>query len=81
MNIFRNEFKPGDLVVWRDAEWAATASAEERYGAGPFVIDRVVPVTRYFSSVGHIQHVQIVIAGQRESFSGALFRHLEDKPE
>jgi hypothetical protein len=74
--IYRDKFKVGDVVTWRDGEWAVLGTelhdGWREYACGAVLAVR--PVTRHSRAVGHTQHVRVQGLGDRW-WSGAYFAH------
>jgi hypothetical protein len=73
----------GDLVVWRDDNFATITGGRRRYGDGPFRVLEVRDAPLYVTgaewsnhkSMGHTQHVTVRMStSEKEVFSGAFFR-------
>jgi hypothetical protein len=80
--IYKNRFKPGDIVTWRDEEHATLTNGRLRLGNHLTIKEtREITVAAQWE-VGHSQHVTLmedVSAGFELSsscFSGSFFRHL-----
>lgn len=55
-------FAPGDRVVFSDEDDKSSLAKlviENRYGAGPFEVVSVIPVTEYASDAGHPQSLTL----------------------
>jgi hypothetical protein len=84
--IYKNRFKPGDVVTWRDEEHATLTNGRLRLG-NHLTIKETREVTTAVHEVGHTQHVTLmedVRAGfelRRSCFSGSFFRHLIPEEE
>jgi hypothetical protein len=80
--IYEDTFKPGDLVTWRDENYATLTSGRRRYG-DRLTIKAVRPIIdrRNARGAGHNQLVTIQedpnsAFARNNYFSGAFFRHL-----
>lgn len=77
--IRKDTFAVGDKVVWANKVYANLTSGQDRFGAGPFVIKKVIDQPDgLWDSMGHTQHV--FLEGMTAPFSGAFFRK-EGEPE
>jgi hypothetical protein len=84
MSIYKDRFKPGDVVTWRNEEYATMTGGRSRLGER-LTIKKIRDVINNFHEVNHMQHVTLVEdpnAGfdlNSSCFSGVYFRHLLPK--